>query len=56
MNPRKHPAPMVGLGDKVALVILKVGIKPCNGCKQRQQQLNDWWIGLIDKLTKVFSG
>lgn len=30
-----------GLGDTIAKVTKKVGIKPCGGCKQRQQWLNE---------------
>jgi hypothetical protein len=29
-----------GLGDTVKRVVEKVGIKPCGGCKQRQEKLN----------------
>jgi hypothetical protein len=29
-----------GLGDAVAKVTTLVGIKPCGGCKRRQEQLN----------------
>lgn len=31
---------MRGLGDVVAAVTTAVGIKPCGGCKQRQEALN----------------
>lgn len=33
-------APMRGLGDAVARVTSAVGVKPCGGCKKRQEALN----------------
>jgi len=33
-------APSRGLGDTVAKVTRKLGIKPCAGCKKRQELLN----------------
>lgn len=30
----------VGLGDVVATITSSVGIKPCGGCKRRQEWLN----------------
>jgi hypothetical protein len=33
--------PLRGLGDVVARVTSAIGIKPCGGCKQRQQKLNE---------------
>jgi len=35
-----HPVKLRGLGDVVAKITSAVGIKPCGGCKQRQEQLN----------------
>jgi hypothetical protein len=32
--------PMDGLGDVIARMTRAVGIKPCGGCKQRQEALN----------------
>ena len=32
--------PMAGLGDVIARMTRVVGIKPCGGCKQRQEALN----------------
>jgi hypothetical protein len=32
--------PLRGLGDVVARVTSAVGIKPCGGCKDRQEKLN----------------
>ena len=32
--------PTRGLGDVIAAVTSAVGIKPCGGCKQRQETLN----------------
>lgn len=32
--------PSRGLGDTVAKVLKRVGIKPCGGCKKRQERLN----------------
>jgi len=29
-----------GLGDTIAKFTTKLGIKPCGGCKQRQEKLN----------------
>ena len=29
-----------GLGDTIANITKAVGIKPCNGCKKRQEKLN----------------
>jgi len=29
-----------GLGDTIAKITTKIGIKPCGGCKKRQQKLN----------------
>ena len=34
------PQPMRGLGDAIAAATTAVGIKPCGGCKQRQETLN----------------
>jgi len=31
----------VGLGDLIARLTKKVGIKPCGKCKKRQQYLNE---------------
>lgn len=36
----KDKLPMRGLGDVIAAVTSAVGIKPCGGCKQRQETLN----------------
>jgi hypothetical protein len=33
--------PLRGLGDVVARVTSAIGIKPCGGCKKRQQKLNE---------------
>jgi hypothetical protein len=30
-----------GLGDTIANMTKKVGIKPCGGCKKRQEKLNE---------------
>lgn len=30
-----------GLGDTIAKITSAVGIKPCGGCKKRQEKLND---------------
>lgn len=35
-----QPAPLRGLGDVVARITPAVGIKPCGGCKKRQEALN----------------
>lgn len=32
--------PSRGLGDTIARVTSRLGIKPCGGCKRRQEQLN----------------
>ena len=32
--------PLRGLGDVIERVTSAIGIKPCNGCKQRQAALN----------------
>jgi len=40
-------------GDLIAKATTMVGIKPCGGCKQRQQKLNNWWLDLTDKLTNA---
>lgn len=32
-----------GLGDTVAKITAAVGIKPCGGCKDRQETLNKWF-------------
>jgi len=44
-QPEGNPAgdsrqPSRGLGDTVARITRTVGIKPCSGCKRRQQKLN----------------
>jgi hypothetical protein len=40
--PTQTPAkPMRGLGDAIARATSAVGIKPCGGCKKRQEVLND---------------
>ena len=33
-------APSRGLGDTIAKITRKLGIKPCGGCKRRQKKLN----------------
>lgn len=33
-------APSKGLGDTIAKATKAVGIKPCGGCKKRQEKLN----------------
>ena len=30
-----------GLGDTIAKITTKIGIKPCGGCKKRQKWLNE---------------
>jgi len=35
-----QPAPPRGFGDTVAAITTAVGIKPCGGCKARQEALN----------------
>lgn len=35
-----RPAPPRGFGDTVAAITNAVGIKPCAGCKARQEALN----------------
>jgi glycosyltransferase involved in cell wall biosynthesis len=35
--------PSRGLGDTVARVASAIGMKPCGGCKGRQNTLNRWW-------------
>jgi hypothetical protein len=42
-----------GPGDLIVKATSAIGIKPCGGCKQRQQQLNNWWFELSDKLTEA---
>lgn len=37
---RKHIQESKGLGDTVAKITSKVGIRPCGGCKKRQKWLN----------------
>lgn len=32
-----------GLGDTIAKAARTLGIRPCGGCKRRQQQLNRWF-------------
>jgi hypothetical protein len=32
-----------GVGDTVAKITSAVGIKPCGGCKKRQQKLNEFF-------------
>ena len=32
-----------GLGDAIARVTSAVGLKPCGGCRRRQQRLNRLW-------------
>jgi hypothetical protein len=39
--PELQPTPMRGLGDAIARATSAVGIKPCGGCKKRQEVLND---------------
>ncbi len=33
-------SPSKGLGDTIAKITKKLGIKPCSGCKDRQKKLN----------------
>jgi len=33
--------PVRGAGDIVAKITSAIGIKPCSGCQQRQETLND---------------
>ena len=37
---RNDSTPCRGLGDTVAKMTSKAGIKPCSGCKKRQAKLN----------------
>lgn len=37
---KAEPKPMRGLGDVVAAATSAVGIRPCAGCKKRQESLN----------------
>ena len=32
-----------GLGDTIAKITGKLGVKSCGGCKRRQRKLNDWF-------------
>lgn len=36
----EYAMPSRGLGDTIAKVTRKLGIKPCGGCKERQKLLN----------------
>jgi hypothetical protein len=38
--PEKPPKKSRGLGDTLAKITSAVGIKPCGGCKTRQEALN----------------
>lgn len=38
------------LGDRIARMTTAIGIKPCGGCKKRQQQVNQ-----IDQAVRDFS-
>jgi hypothetical protein len=40
----------VGLGDTVAAVTTTVGIKPCGGCKKRQEALNKATPGWLSRI------
>jgi hypothetical protein len=40
VNRLDSPPTMRGLGDVIARATSAVGIKPCGGCKQRQEKLN----------------
>jgi hypothetical protein len=42
-QPQQPPPKSRGLGDSIAKVTKKVGVKPCGGCKKRQEWLNNWW-------------
>jgi hypothetical protein len=37
---KAEPKPIRGLGDVVAAATSAVGIRPCAGCKKRQESLN----------------
>tara|TARA_R100001463_G_scaffold55578_1_gene107221 strand:- start:2965 stop:3117 length:153 start_codon:yes stop_codon:yes gene_type:complete len=37
---KKKLSESVGLGDTIAKLTTKVGIKPCSSCKRRQEKLN----------------
>ena len=39
-RPDPAPVPLRGLGDVVAAATSAVGIRPCGGCKARQEALN----------------
>jgi hypothetical protein len=41
-KPTDPVLPLRGLGDVVARATKAVGIKPCAGCKKRQEKLNRW--------------
>lgn len=43
--------PARGLGDVVAKMTQKMGIKPCGGCKKRQQWLNEKFPFKLDSDT-----
>lgn len=36
------PLPMRGLGDLIAKATTAIGIRPCGGCKKKQEFLNKW--------------
>lgn len=40
-EPAEIPAKSRGLGDTIAKVTKAIGIKPCGGCKKRQEKLNE---------------
>ena len=39
--PGTEPPASRGLGDTIAKVTKKLGVKPCQGCKKRQKKLNE---------------
>ena len=48
----EYDGPPRGLGDAVAKVTKAVGIKPCDGCKDRQAKLNDITQRVVRKVRR----
>lgn len=41
------------LGDTIAKIASKTGVKSCIPCKARQQKLNDFHQNILNTITKV---
>jgi len=61
---RRNCSRSTGLGDTLAKVTKALGIRPCNGCRGRQEKLNGWfqydrpqppqWVSTLDLVVDTY--